>query len=186
MSSTTRFDAIDRPGLKLSIPVAAATLLLTGALGAVDAAGRAVAAANTAGLRVIGRIEEDADNSAGAAGDINATIKRGVFRYKNSAVNAVTQAYIGKQVYVEDDVTVATTSTNKVIAGRVIEVTADGVFIDTRDGAQEAPVQVTLTSTNGTAGAAADLPALKAEAEHIGDDLRAMHAALVSKGILLP
>lgn len=43
---------------------------------------------------------------------------------------------------------------------------------------------VTLTSTNGTAGAAADLTALKAEAEKIGDDVRAIHAALVAQGIL--
>jgi len=47
-----------------------------------------------------------------------------------------------------------------------------------------APTAVTLTSTNGTAAGAADLAALKAEAEKIGDDVRAMHAALVNKGIL--
>jgi hypothetical protein len=49
---------------------------------------------------------------------------------------------------------------------------------------QPAATQVTLTSTNGTAGAAVDLTALKAEAEKIGDDVRAIHAALVTKGIV--
>lgn len=44
---------------------------------------------------------------------------------------------------------------------------------------------VTLTSTNGTAAAAsADIAALAAEAEKIGDDVRAMHAALVTAGYL--
>lgn len=44
---------------------------------------------------------------------------------------------------------------------------------------------VDLTSTDGTAAAAsADLAALAAEAEKIGDDVRAIHAALVAQGIL--
>lgn len=40
-----------------------------------------------------------------------------------------------------------------------------------------------LTSTDGTAAAAADLAALKAEAEKIGDDVRAIHAKLVLSGL---
>lgn len=47
--------------------------------------------------------------------------------------------------------------------------------------AQAAPA---LTSTNGTAAAAADLAALKAESELIGDDVRALHAKLVSAGVI--
>jgi len=46
------------------------------------------------------------------------------------------------------------------------------------------PTVVALTSTDGVAGAAADLTALKAEAEKIGDDVRALHAALVTAGII--
>lgn len=58
-----------------------------------------------------------------------------------------------------------------------------------RAGAAQAAV--TATSTNGTAGAAADLTALKAESELIGDDVRAaialvneLRAALVAKGLI--
>lgn len=51
-----------------------------------------------------------------------------------------------------------------------------------------APVKVVviaaLTSTNGTAGAAADLAALKAEAENIGDDVRAIAAALATPALI--
>lgn len=61
--------------------------------------------------------------------------------------------------------------------------TADGDIIEAIP-CRPAATQVTLQSTNGTAGAAVDLTALKAEAEKIGDDVRAIHAALVTKGIL--
>jgi hypothetical protein len=58
-----------------------------------------------------------------------------------------------------------------------------------RAGAAQAAV--VATSTDGVAAAAADLAALKAEAEKIGDDVRAtitlaneLRAALVQKGII--
>jgi len=38
---------------------------------------------------------------------------------------------VGKVVFVEDDSTIAKTTTNKIAAGRVIRVDDDGVFIDT-------------------------------------------------------
>ena len=54
-----------------------------------------------------------------------------------------------------------------------------------------AQAAVTATSTDGTAGAAADLAALKAEAELIGDDVRAtitlvnaIRSALVLQGLI--
>ncbi|MEA3212853.1 MAG: hypothetical protein QOE70_5910 [Chthoniobacter sp.] len=46
------------------------------------------------------------------------------------------------------------------------------------------PISVVLTSTNGTMAAAADDAAVKVEGEKQGDDIRAIHAALVAKGIL--
>lgn len=45
-------------------------------------------------------------------------------------------------------------------------------------------VLAALTSTNGTAAGAADLAALKTEAEKIGDDVRAIGAALVAPALL--
>jgi len=54
-----------------------------------------------------------------------------------------------------------------------------------------AQAAVTATSTNGTAAGAADLAALKAEAEKIGDDVRAvidlanaLRTALLTVGII--
>jgi len=63
--------------------------------------------------------------------------------------------------------------------------TADGDVIECVPvGSVADPVAVVLTSTNGTAAAAADLAALKAEAEKIGDDVRAIHAALANLGLV--
>lgn len=56
-------------------------------------------------------------------------------------------------------------------------------IVDLVEPVQAATVYA-LQSTNGTAGSAADLTALKAEAEKQGDDIRAIHAALVARGII--
>lgn len=66
--------------------------------------------------------------------------------------------------------------------GRALSAAAaDGDLIEVES---HAPIKVVviaaLTSTDGTAGAAADLAALKAEAEKIGDDVRALGAALAT------
>ena len=162
----------ERPGVLRYLPLAAATKIPSGALVAIDANGRAVNAANTAGLRVIGRAEETVDNSAGAAGDLSINVKVGEFKYANSVANAITVAMVGKRAFVEDNQTVANAGTNGVVAGRITGVDSDGVWINTRSAALNAAI--VATSTDGTAGAAADLAALKVEAEKIGDDVRAV------------
>lgn len=130
--STKPFDSPERAGQMLSIPAAAAILLYAGTLAATDANGRAVPASDTAGLRVRGRVEEDADNSAGLAGAINARIKKSTFRFANSAANALDQADVGKRCYVEDDTTVsADPGDNGIIAGELVAVDAEGAWVDT-------------------------------------------------------
>lgn len=63
---------------------------------------------------------------------------------------------------------------------------ASGDIIEILDLVEKVSVVtvVALTSTDGTAAGAADLAALKAESEKIGDDVRAIHAALVTAGII--
>ena len=183
MAATTEINAPEHPGNIAQYPVAATAKIFAGTLVALDASGDAVPASDAAGLRVIGRAEHNADNTSGAAGDLTILVKRGVFRYANSATAAVDADDKGKIVFVEDDMTVAETSTNKCKAGRVFDVDADGVWIDTR-AAHEATQVVVDGTTNGAAGAAADLTALKAETELIGDLLRGHHAALQAVGIL--
>lgn len=153
-------------------PVAAATKIPAGVIVALNAAGNAVNASDAAALRVIGRAEETVDNTAGAAGDLFINVKRGVFKWANSGTNAIASpTHLRKFAYVEDNQTVATTSTNKIIAGRIRSVDADGgVWVDTRLSALAAAV--TDGTTNGAASGAADLAALKTETEAIGDAFR--------------
>lgn len=92
----------------------------------------------------------------------------------------------GEPIYRADDGKVGDTGVNffgyaleaSGAAGDVIEA------ISLPAPASGTPVVVALTSTNGTMAAAADDAAVKVEGEKIGDDVRAIHAALVSKGII--
>jgi len=160
------------------VPVAADTRLFAGALAAADANGRAVPAADAAGLRVLGRTEQAVDNTGGAAGALQVPVKRGTFRYGNSATQPVTQADFGNLVFVEDDITVAKSTTHKVVAGRVAGVDSLGVWIDTRPAVIAAAL--VPTGADGAAAGAADLDGLKTEVEKIGDDIRTVIAAINS------
>ena len=177
-AATSSIDTPTRAGHFIALPIAAATEIYAGTLVARNADGRVVPAADTAGLRVVGRAAADYDNSAGAAGDITVQIEPGIFKYANSATQAIDADDVGKIALVEDDNTVAESTTNRVAAGRVVEVASDGVWIDTRYayfGLRTAPA---LTSTNGSAAAAADLAALKTVTEAVLDDLHALHTAI--------
>lgn len=183
-AATKEINTPERLGQVIAYPVAAATTIYAGTLVALDSSGDAVPAADTAGLRVIGLAQETVDNSAGIAGVLKVATKLGVFLLNNSATDALDANDKGKLCFVEDDNTVCEAGgTHKVKAGRVLDVVSDGVWVDTHF-APVVPSSVTLGSTNGTAAAAADLAALKAEAELIGDDVRAIHAALVAQGLL--
>lgn len=115
------------------VPVEAATLIPAGVLAAANAAGNLVNAADAAGLSVIGRAEDSYDNSAGPAAAIEGTARRGVFKYANSATHAVTNAQLGKTVFVEDNQTVAASSTNSIPAGICTGIDDDGgIWVDTK------------------------------------------------------
>jgi hypothetical protein len=97
-----------------------------GAMVAVNAAGNAVNAADTAGLKVMGRAEHRATY---AAGDREITVARGVFVYANNG--NVVQATVGSSVTVVDNQTVglAADTTNDIIAGYCEEIRSDGVVV---------------------------------------------------------
>lgn len=92
-------------GRSLAIKVAATTTIYKGALVAVNTAGYAVAAAATAGFRVVGVAQRKVDNSAGAAGDEEVQVLTGVFAFANDT-DAIAQADIGRACFVQDDQTV--------------------------------------------------------------------------------
>lgn len=122
----------ERDGVQLNLPVAASTRIYAGGMTALNSSGYAVPAAATATLTVVGRAEEQVDNSTGAAGDLDIAVKHGVFRYQNStSTDLITRAEIGDTCYVVDDETVAKTdnSAARPAAGTVVDVDALGVWV---------------------------------------------------------
>jgi hypothetical protein len=117
-----------------SIGVAAASKIYQGALVGINGSGYAVAGASFDDTtRAIGRAEAQADNTSGAAGDINVSVRRGVFKFVNSSSNdALTIADVGNECFLVDDQTVARTNTagTRGVAGLVIGVDTDGVWVE--------------------------------------------------------
>jgi len=132
MALTKDRNTTERAGDAVARPVEAAAVLFAGGMGAINAAGNVVPASNTAGLKVIGRIESAVDNSAGMAGAQSVSLKRGVFHYANSATSPLTVADIGTNALVEDDGTVAKAATNNIVAGKIIDIDAAGVWVEIR------------------------------------------------------
>lgn len=109
-----------REGTVTAHRVKGATQLFKGGIVCVDSTGYAVPGSDTAGQTFVGVAIEDADNTAGADGDIAIRVMaRGVFSLAPGG--SVTQADIGKPLYVVDDqtVAVAATVTNDIQAGRL-------------------------------------------------------------------
>jgi hypothetical protein len=122
------------PGLLQAFKIAASTKIYAGSLVAINSSGYAVPAGATAGHRVIGRADETIDNSAGANGALSVRVEQGCFKWTNSAGSAVAQSGVGAVCYVEDDNTVASSASNSIVAGIVVEVESDGIWVMTQMG----------------------------------------------------
>ena len=113
---------------------------------ALNADGKAVPAADTAGLRVIGIAK-----SVTAEG---VEIEDGIFALANDATSPVTRAMRGKPCVVKDVATVAASSTNSIAAGLVVDVYDNEVYVDLRLPALAAAVA--QQTADAAAAAAAD------------------------------
>jgi hypothetical protein len=122
-----------RQGVMTTVLLAADAVIYSGALVCLNTAGYAVAGVNTANFVCVGRAFDAGDNTGGDAGDVEIRVQRGVYKWANAtAGDAVTQAEIGRNVYVSDDQTVTKTAGNGVVAGIATELDADGgVWVDT-------------------------------------------------------
>lgn len=175
------------PGL----PMKAAEIIYAGCLVAYDPGNSQAQAADPAmpaTAKVIGAAMETIDNRTGAKGDLKIAPRAGVMRILNDG--NITAAHLYTTARVVDDHTVgipAGTDADRP-AGLIVGLDGDYVWLLVLpESAKRGPATVTLTSTNGTAAAAsASLSNLAAEAEKIGDDVRAVHAALVTAGIIAP
>jgi hypothetical protein len=154
------------------LPVEANTNVYVGTMAALNAAGNAVPASDTAGLHVLGRCEgtprtvdpnlvgSDGINNPGAAGAVQVNVRRGIFRWNNAAGgNAITAAMIGQPAYVYDDNTVGILggTAHGVVAGTIFGLDSYGVWIDTRRLGAQIGIE-TLTSdsiTDNSTGTAA-------------------------------
>ena len=121
-----------RSGTDFVRPVAATTIIFAGSLVCLNAAGNAVPGSTATTLVADGRAEEYVDNSAGAIGDKTVRVRKGVFRFANSASgDAITKAEIGDDCYIVDDQTVAKTdgTSTRSKAGKIVDVDAQGVWV---------------------------------------------------------
>lgn len=137
---------------RLTIPMAAATVIFGGAMVAVNGAGGAnagflqkvIVPTPAGGLTVLGRADRQYDNSGsgviggsgnGVAGNISGSVLQGVFKWDNSAgADALTATDIGYPCFAVDDHTVARTDSNgtRPYVGIVQGVDPDGVWAEMR------------------------------------------------------
>lgn len=118
-----------REGGVFDFPVAANTTCHQGGI-AVLGAGYAAPGSTAVGLIAVGRFEETV--TAVSAGDAHVRVKRGIFKYANSAAgDLIAQADAGADCYIVDDQTVAKTNgaNTRSRAGQVVAVDADGVWV---------------------------------------------------------
>lgn len=122
-----------REGVLSNDPVAAAAKLYTGGLVCLDASGNAVPGSTSTALTARGVCLEGVNNASGDAGDQHVDTRKGVFNFKNSAgADEVDRTHIGGDAYIVDDETVAATdgTSTRSIAGRIVDVDSDGVWVD--------------------------------------------------------
>lgn len=121
-----------KDGELVAIPAAVAKIF-AGSLVAINAAGYATPGAVATTLRYGGRAEEQVDNTTGAAGDKSVLVRRNkAFKWLNHGADPIVQADLFTTCYIVDDQTVAKTNgvNTRSVAGKVIQIDADGVWVE--------------------------------------------------------
>lgn len=129
--STKQFEGRPLP-VQLSFPVKGSTTIYQGSLVALNA-GYAAPMAIATGRIAVGRAKRTVIN-AGADGAATIEVEPGVFPWGNSAsADLIAQADVGAACYGIDDQTVAKTSNSSTrsVAGIIVAVDADGVWVQT-------------------------------------------------------
>lgn len=116
-----------RDGDFLNDPVAANAKIYAGSLVVLNATGYAAPGTLAAGLIARGRADEQVDNTGGADGAVNVDVRAGVFSFANAG--DITRAHIGDDAYIDDDQTVTAVTTGRSVAGRIVDVDSDGVWV---------------------------------------------------------
>lgn len=116
---TDNYEVKRKDAEMVDVPVLASATIYKGALVVDKGTGFASAGDDGSGYVFLGVAVEKADNSSGSDGDVSVRVyKTGSYLYtKATAV----QTDLGQAVYIHDDQTVGTSSTNSVLAGYVAE-----------------------------------------------------------------
>jgi len=132
MALTSDRNTPRRDGTEFNLGVAASTKIYGGSIACRNAGGYAVPGSTATTLKALGMATQQVDNSAGADGAKKVQIRKGTFRFANSAAgDLITIVDIGNDCYIVDDQTVAKTNgTNtRSVAGKVHDVDADGGWV---------------------------------------------------------
>jgi hypothetical protein len=124
---------LTKDGKIRSVPVAAGKYIYAGALVVASATGFAEPGLTATTVTALGRADAAVDNTLGADGAVNVTVRRGVFAFVSAGGgDTITAANRGATVYVVDDQTVALTNggNTRSAAGRVYDVDSDGVWVE--------------------------------------------------------
>lgn len=118
---TADYEVKRKDGQFVSYKVAAAETIYKGALVFANAAGYLYPAEDTAStVYFVGVAIEQGDNSSGANGAISIRVNK-IGTYEFAKASAVV-GDIGSLVYARDDQTVATSTTNSISVGYVVEI----------------------------------------------------------------
>lgn len=126
--STPRLTGAPFYMLPVVVPVAAGAKIYTGAALARNAAGYAVPADTTPGLKALGRAEHAVDNTNGEDGDESVLVGKGVFGYVDAA--GFTDADLNNPVFFLDDQTVEDAATGGEPAGILVAIDGSIAYVD--------------------------------------------------------
>ena len=146
-----------REGVDISIPVDDGDIIYAGALVCVNAAGYAVAGADTAGLIFMGVARESVDNSGGQDGDVNVLVRRrGLF--KMELATAISIANVGDNVFIADDASVDVVGnvSHAIFCGIIAEfIDTTHAWIDIEPAIRQADVATHIADVSGAHAASA-------------------------------
>lgn len=147
-AATANRDTAERAATEVNLTVKNDEVIYAGTIVAVDANGEAVSAIDTNTYAVVGRAEEYVDNSADGE---TIDVRRGVFRWANGG--SFDDSNIGDLAFVEDDqtVTTAASATYDCIAGVIVDVDSDGVWVDTFDIGSQGSATLSSLTVSGAA-----------------------------------
>jgi hypothetical protein len=138
MSATTKARNTKRLGANVApndFWIKGTTKINMGALACLNASGLLVPGTATTGLKAVGRARDTYDNTAGGDSAFKCAVESGTFLWNNSAAgDAIAIADLGADCYIVDDQTVAKTdgTGTRSKAGKIIDVVAAGVWVETR------------------------------------------------------